>query len=48
MIKIDAQVLDEFEEQLEFVLTKILNNDFEQTSEVKNCEWCDYKSVCKR
>ena len=48
VIKIDAQVLDEFEEQLEFVLTKILNNDFEQTSEVKNCEWCDYKSVCKR
>ena len=48
VIKIDAQVLDEFEEQLEFVLTKILNNDFEQTSEVKNCEWCDYKSVCRR
>ena len=48
VIKIDAQVLDEFEEQLEFILTKILNNDFEQTSEVNNCEWCDYKSVCKR
>lgn len=48
VIKIDGQVLDEFEDQLEFVLTKILNNDFKQTSEVKNCEWCDYKSVCKR
>ena len=48
MIKVDTLVLNKFEEQLEFVLTKILHNDFEQTTEIKNCEWCDYKPICRR
>ena len=48
VIKIDQAVLDEFESQLEAVLMKINNNDFKQTVEIKNCQWCDYKSICKR
>ena len=48
LLFITTNVLDEFEAQLEIVLTQINNNNFEQTSDVKNCEWCDYKSICKR
>ena len=48
VIKITQTILDEFEAQLEIVLTKINNNHFTQTPELKNCEWCDYKSICKR
>ena len=48
VLKITQAVIDEFEEQLEIVLTKINNNPFSQTTELKNCEWCDYKSICKR
>ena len=48
VLKITQAVIDEFEEQLEIVLTKINNNPFSQTTELKNCERCDYKSICKR
>ena len=48
VVKITQAVLDNFEAQLEIVLKKINNNDFVQTKELKNCEWCDYKSICKR
>jgi hypothetical protein len=48
IVNITANVLDEFEAQLEIILTNISNNNFEQTSDVKNCEWCDYKPICKR
>ncbi len=48
VLKIDNSVLDEFEQQLEIVLYKILNDDFEQAQDIKACEWCDYKSICKR
>jgi ATP-dependent helicase/nuclease subunit B len=48
VLKITQTVLDEFEAQLEIVLIRINNNAFTQTSEVKNCEWCNYKSICKR
>jgi len=48
VIKITQAFLDNFEAQLEIVLTKINNNAFVQTTELKNCEWCDYKSICKR
>jgi CRISPR/Cas system-associated exonuclease Cas4 (RecB family) len=48
VININQAILDEFEAQLEVVLKKINNNPFSQTLEVKHCEWCDYKSICKR
>ena len=48
VVKISQAVLDEFEIQLKIILAKIKNNDFVQTTNVKNCEWCDYKSICKR
>jgi len=48
VLKVDNSVLDEFEQQLEKVLYKIVNDDFEQTQDIKACEWCDYKSICKR
>jgi hypothetical protein len=48
VINITQNVIDDFELQLEIVLTKINNNNFVQTTELKNCEWCDYKSICRR
>ena len=48
VISIDANVMAEVEEQLEFILSQIKNEDFTQVVDVKACEWCDYKSICKR
>jgi len=48
IIKIDANAMEDFQQQLEIVLTKIINDDFKQASDFKVCEWCDYKSICKR
>jgi len=48
VISIDANVMGEVEEQLEFILSQIKNDDFTQVADVKSCEWCDYKSICKR
>lgn len=48
VLKIDNNVLGEFEQQLEIILYKILNDDFKQAQDIKSCEWCDYKSICKR
>jgi len=48
VISIDANVMGEVEEQLEFILSQIKNDDFSQVADVKACEWCDYKSICKR
>jgi hypothetical protein len=47
-VRINNNVLDEIQQQIIVVLTKIKNNPFTQTTELKNCEWCDYKSICKR
>jgi hypothetical protein len=48
VLKIDNNVLDAFEQQLELVLTKIINDDFNQVEDIKSCQWCDYQSICKR
>ena len=48
VIKIDMDAMKDFQQQLEIVLTKIINDDFVQTSDIKACEWCDYKSICKK
>ena len=48
VISIDTNVLGEVEEQLEFILNQIKNEDFTQVVDVKACELCDYKSICKR
>jgi len=48
VLSIDAIVIGEVEEQLEFILSQIKNDDFTQVADVKACEWCDYKSICKR
>ena len=48
VINITQAVLDDFESQLEIVLKKINNDSFVQTTELKHCEWCDYKMICKR
>ena len=47
-LRINSNVLNEIEQQIVIVLTKIKNNPFRQTTELKNCEWCDYKTICKR
>ena len=48
VLSIDANVMGEVEEQLEFILSQIKNDNFTQVADVKACEWCDYKSICKR
>ena len=48
VINITQAVIDEFESQLEIILKKIINSSFKQTNELKNCEWCDYKMICKK
>jgi ATP-dependent helicase/nuclease subunit B len=48
VISVDVTVMSEVEEQLEFILSQIKNDDFTQVADVKACEWCDYKSICKR
>jgi ATP-dependent helicase/DNAse subunit B len=48
VISIDANVMAEVGEQLEFIISQIKNDDFTQVADVKACEWCDYKSICKR
>jgi hypothetical protein len=48
VISIEANVMAEVEQQLEFILSQIKNDDFSQVVDVKACEWCDYKSICKR
>ena len=45
---IDMDAMKDFQQQLEIVLTQIINDDFVQTSDIKACEWCDYKSICKK
>ena len=48
VISIETNVLAEVEDQLEFILSQIKNDDFTQVVDIKACEWCDYKTVCKR
>ncbi len=48
VIKIDMNTMENFQQQLETVLTRISNDDFVQTSDIKVCEWCDYKSICRK
>ena len=48
ILLINKSVLEEFEEQLVNILTKIQTEDFSQTEDVQVCKWCDYKLICKR
>ena len=48
VINIDSNVISEVQDQLEFILSQIKNDDFTQVADVKACEWCEYKSICKR
>jgi len=47
-LTIDNLFLDNFQQQIESVLLKIIHEDFSQTNDIKACEWCDYKSICNR
>ena len=43
------QLAQEFEEQLKIWIKDILEKDsFVQTSDIKHCEYCDYKLICQR
>ena len=48
ILLIDKNVLQEFEQQLISILEKIQTEDFSQVEDIKACEWCDYKLICKR
>lgn len=45
-----AEYEQEFRELLNNLLTEIFNpaEDFKQTEITKNCEYCDFKAICKR
>ena len=45
---INNLVLDNFQDQMKSVLSKIINEDFRQTNDLQACEWCDFKSICNR
>ena len=49
-LKMDALVLDKFENELKTLLSTILQDDtvFYPTDNVDACMWCDFKSVCGR
>jgi ATP-dependent helicase/DNAse subunit B len=49
-LKMDALVLDKFENELKTLLSTILQDDtvFYPTDNVDACIWCDFKSVCGR
>ena len=48
VLQINNLVLDDFQQQVEVILSRIINEDFVQTVDIKACEWCDYKLICKR
>jgi ATP-dependent helicase/nuclease subunit B len=47
---LDINVLNEFELQLQQLLSDIFNPDmlFTQTNEIENCEYCSFKGICNR
>jgi CRISPR/Cas system-associated exonuclease Cas4 (RecB family) len=47
---LNLSVLDKFQEQLEIILTEILNPsiEFKQTLDLDNCEYCTFKGICNR
>jgi len=49
-LKMDALVLDEYEDQLKELLASILDEetDFYPTDDESACTWCDFKTVCGR
>jgi ATP-dependent helicase/nuclease subunit B len=48
IIDVNSSVIEQVEEQLEFMLTQIKNEDFTQATDASACEWCNYKAICKR
>ena len=48
LLQINKKVLRKFEEQLKDILFKIQSEDFTQTDDLNECEWCEYKLICKR
>ena len=48
--QLNVEVLNEFEKQLQTLLTEIFNQKipFVQTTELDNCEYCAFKGICNR
>ena len=42
------QKLESFKWWEEMKETKIIHENFSQTDDIKACEWCDYKLICRR
>jgi len=47
-ILVDNHVLQDTEEIISEILTKIMTEDFAQTENISRCEYCDYKPLCNR
>jgi len=49
-LKMDALVMEKFEEELKILLLTIVEdeNKFYPTDNKDDCQWCDFKSVCGR
>ena len=50
ILKMDALVMEKFEEELEILLSTIVEDEkeFYPTENKDACQWCDFKSVCGR
>ena len=48
VIKVTENIMDEFEQQLKFLLLKIKNDDFQHTNDTKYCTFCDNKLIAKK
>jgi CRISPR/Cas system-associated exonuclease Cas4 (RecB family) len=48
--KLSSEVLNEFETQLQLILTEIFDSNvpFVQTHELDNCKYCAFKGICNR
>ncbi len=49
-VRLYAEYAEDFERLLSETLSRMFDSGqpFEQTADEKTCQWCDYKSVCKR
>ena len=47
---IDVTLLNEFTKQLTILIQNIFNPElsFEKTTELKRCEYCEFKNICQR
>ena len=46
-IKLNVDIIDEFEKQLKILMLRIINDDFIETDDKSSYEWMDYEMIYK-